>query len=295
MAITTAQMYSLRTLPKIPLPKIIQDNIAKLRITPMVFKPFHKPVNRVQHRKNDNWREKALVEAVRRVREREDPEYSEIFAIFNKITTSSLDKLSGDAIGYIQKRDESFRLRVATLLFDKAITQHAFASVMAECANKISMKIPELKEDIRAQISMFPTLYNIKDTLTFPHSSDPEFDNKVVECMKQKEKRRGYAKFTMELNLRDLVTEECVKDGLKDVIQELKDIATQPKTEQTEENVHQFAVFLYESGKLTKPNTKLRAYLRDALNQILQLDRTTLPSLSMKSRFKLEDAFKLVQ
>lgn len=295
MAITTVQMYSIRNLPKISLPKIIQDNIAKLRISPMLFKPFHKPSNRYQVRKSDNWREKVLVDAVRRVREREDSEYSDIFAIFNKITTSTLDKLSNDAVTYIQKRDEVFRLRVATLLFDKAITQHAFASVMAECANKIASKIPELKEDIQAQIAIFPTLYNIKDTLTYPHSSDLDFDNKVIECMKQKEKRRGYAKFTMELNLRNLVSEECVKDGLKDVIQEITDIAKQPRTEQTEENVHQFAVFLYESGKLTNPNTQLRVYLRDSIQSILGLDRSIIPSLPMKSRFKLEDAFKLVQ
>lgn len=295
MAITTLEMYAMRNLPKIALPNMIQDNIAKLRITPMVFKPFHKPSNRQQHRRPDNWREKALVDAVRRVREREDPEYSEIFAIFNKITMASLEKLSNEAVGYIQKRDESFRLRVATLLFDKAITQHAFASVMAECASRISMKIPELKEDIQAQVAMFRTLYNINETLTFPHSSDADFDNKVIECTKQKEKRRGYAKFMMELNIRNIVSEACVKDGLRDVVNELADMVKQPVSAQTEENVHQFAVFLYETGKLTKPVTGLRTYLKESIDVLLQLDRTAVPSLNMKSRFKLEDAFKLVQ
>jgi len=295
MVVTTLEMYTLRSMAKIALPQIIQDNIAKLRITPMVFKPFHKPANRQHHRKPDNWREKALVEAVRRVREREDPEYSEIFAIFNKITLASLEKLSNEAVGYIQKRDESFRLRVATLLFDKAITQHAFAAVMAECASRISIKIPELKEDIQAQVAMFRTLYNINDTLTFPHSSDPDFDNKVIECTKQKEKRRGYAKFMMELNLRNIVSEDCVKDGLKDIVNELVDMVKQPASPQTEENSHQFAVFLYETGKLTKPVSGLRSYLKESIGLILKLERTTVPSLSMKSRFKLEDAFKLVQ
>jgi hypothetical protein len=295
MTITTLEMYAVRSLAKIALPQIIQDNIAKLRVTPMVFKPFHKPANRQNHRKPDNWREKALVDAVRRVREREDPEYSEIFAIFNKITMASIEKLSNEAVGYIQKRDESFRLRVATLLFDKAITQHAFAAVMAECATRMSMKIPELKEDIQAQVAMFPRLYNINETLTFPHSSDADFDNKVIECMKQKEKRRGYAKFMMELYIRNIVSEECVKDGLKDILSELADVVKQPASAQTEENAHQFAVFLYETGKLTKQDTILRSYLKDSIDMLLRLDRTTLPSLNMKSRFKLEDAFKLVQ
>ena len=295
MTVTTLEMYAMRNLPKLVLPQIIQDNIAKLRVTPMVFKPFHKPANRQHHRKPDNWREKALVDAVRRVREREDPEYSEIFAIFNKITMVSVEKLSNEAVGYIQKRDESFRLRVATLLFDKAITQHAFAAVMAECANRMSIKIPELKEDIQAQVAMFPRLYNINETLTFPHSSDADFDNKVIECMKQKEKRRGYAKFMMELHIRNIVSEDCVKDGLKDILSELADVVKQPASAQTEENAHQFAVFLYETGKLTKQDTILRSYLKDSIGALLQLDRTTLPSLNMKSRFKLEDAFKLVQ
>ena len=295
MTVTTLEMYAMRNLPKLVLPQIIQDNIAKLRVTPMVFKPFHKPANRQHHRKPDNWREKALVDAVRRVREREDPEYSEIFAILNKITMVSVEKLSNEAVGYIQKRDESFRLRVATLLFDKAITQHAFAAVMAECANRMSIKIPELKEDIQAQVAMFPRLYNINETLTFPHSSDADFDNKVIECMKQKEKRRGYAKFMMELHIRNIVSEDCVKDGLKDILGELADVVKQPASAQTEENAHQFAVFLYETGKLTKQDTILRSYLKDSIGALLQLDRTTLPSLNMKSRFKLEDAFKLVQ
>ena len=98
----------------------------------------------------------------------------------------------------------------------------------------------------------------------------------------------------MELSLRDLVTHECVKDGLSDVISELNDIATQPRTAQSEENVGQFAVFLFETAKLAK-HPDIRGYMNTAIGSILSADRTTLPSLNMKSRFKLEDAFKCVQ
>ncbi len=298
--LTVSQMYGVRACTKLPLPAIVQENIAKLRIKPMVFKPFHKPhAPRPFHPRkpttSDNWREKALVDMVRRVREREDPEYSEIFAIFNKVTSTTVEKLSNDAIGYIEKRDDQFRLRIATLLFDKAITNHAFASVMAQCAKHIATKIEDMKEDIQTQVLMFPTLYNINDTITFPLSSDPDYATKLVECMSQKEKRRGYAKFMMELFLRDLVTEECVQNGLKDVISELNDIAKQPKTAQTEENVGQFAVFLFETAKLATKQPRIRSYLTEAISSILHTERTSLPSLNMKSRFKLEDAFKLVQ
>lgn len=288
----------MRGCAKLPLPAMVQDNIAKLRVKPMVFKPFHKPqapraAFHGGRKPMDNWREKVLVDMVRRVREREDPEYSEIFSIFNKITMSSMEKLSNDAIGYIQKRDDAFRLRIATLLFDKAITQHAFASVMAECAKRMVGALEEMREDIQAQVAMFPTLYNINDTLTFPLSTDPEYDTKVVQCMKQKEKRRGYAKFMMELCLRELVTEDCVKQGLNDVLDEMNDILGQAKTPQTEENVGQFAMFLYETAKLATSRPNIRSFLRDAIGAVLR--RESSPSLNMKSRFKLEDAFKLVQ
>jgi hypothetical protein len=298
MALTVSAVYSVRDLEKLPLPKLVQDNIAKLRITPMVFKPFHKPAPRPFHPKKsqatDNWRERMLVDIVRRVKEREDPEYSDIFAIFNKITASSVEKLTKDAIERIQKRDETFRLRIATLLFDKAITNHGFASVMAESARIMVAEIPDMKEDIQTQVSMFPKLYNMNETLTFPTSADSDFDNKVIEWTKQKEKRRGYAKFLMELCLRDLVSDECVKSGLQDVLNELNDVAKQPRTAQTEENVNQYAVFLYESAKLSK-SASIRSFIADSLKSVLAIDKMSLPSLNMRSRFKLEDAFKLVQ
>jgi hypothetical protein len=298
MALTVSAIYSVREMAKLPLPKLVQDNIAKLRITPMVFKPFHKPAARPFHPKksqaNDNWRERMLVDIVRRVKEREDPEYSDIFGILNKITASSVEKLTRDAIERIQKRDETFRLRIATLLFDKAITNHGFASVTAESARIMVAEIPDMKEDIQTQVSMFPKLYNMTETLTFPTSADAEFDNKVIEWTKQKEKRRGYAKFLMELCLRELVSDECVKSGLRDVLNELNDVAKQPRTAQTEENVNQYAVFLYESAKLAK-SSSIRSCIADSLKSILAIDKTLLPSLNMRCRFKLEDAFKLVQ
>jgi hypothetical protein len=296
MALSVHTVYSVRGAGKLALPKIVQDNISKLRITPMVFKPFPKPATRSFHHKKstDNWRERVLVDMVRRVKEREDPEYSDIFGIFNKITASSVEKLTKDAIELIKKRDDTFRLRIATLLFDKAITNHAFASVMAESARIMAAEIPDMKDDIQAQISMFPKLYNMNETLTFPSGTDTDFDNKVIEWTKQKEKRRGYAKFLMELFLRELVTDDCVTSGLQDVINELNDVARQPRSAQTEENVGQYAMFLYESAKLSKA-LSIRSFIAEALKSVLSTNKSELPSLSMRCRFKLEDAFKLVQ
>jgi hypothetical protein len=228
------------------------------------------------------------------VKEREDPEYSDIFAILNKVAASNLEKLSNDAIEKMNKRDETFRLRIATLLFDKAITQHSFASVLADMTKKIVAQIPDLKDDIQTQVSIFPKLYNLSETLTFPSSVEAGFDDKVVEWMKQKEKRKGYAKFMMELCVRDLVSDECVKSSLQNVIEEITHLIRQPKTDQIDENVGQFAVFLYESAKLAK-SPSLKTFIEEALSSILTHPRDWVPSLSARARFKLEDALKLTQ
>jgi hypothetical protein len=296
MALTTIQIYAVRGCEKLQLPPMVQESISRLRVKPMVFKPFQKPPPRPSYspRRSDNWREKALVDIVRRVKEREDPEYSDIFAILNKVAASNLEKLSNDAIEKMNKRDETFRLRIATLLFDKAITQHSFASVLADMTKKIVAQIPDLKDDIQTQVSIFPKLYNLSETLTFPSSVEAGFDDKVVEWMKQKEKRKGYAKFMMELCVRDLVSDECVKAGLQNVIEEITHLIRQPKTDQIDENVGQFAVFLYESAKLAK-SPSLKTFIAEALSSILTHPRDWVPSLSARARFKLEDALKLTQ
>jgi hypothetical protein len=280
MALSVADMYSLRECPKLVLPQAVQDVIATLRRTAMVFKPFHKPQRHYHARpkQSDNWREKLLVDMVRKVREREDPEYSEIFAIFNKIAPSNLEKLSNDTIAFIQKRDESFRLRVATLLFDKAITNHTYACVMADCALRLSKTIPEIVEDLETQVSMFDTLYNMNETITYTNDT-------VIAWTKQKEKRRGYAKFVTELFIRGLMSQDNVNTGLSEVAKELQSMLTQEShDEQMDENIHQCAVFLFETAKLLKKNDHLKQVITDILKS----------KLPMKTKFKLEDALKLV-
>jgi len=273
---TLLEMYALRSCV-IALPSSVLDAIAKLRRSPMAFKPFHKPSRRP---KNDNWREKLLVDMVRKVREREDPEYSEIFAIFNKITKSSMEKLSAQTVEFMKKRDEIFRMRVCTLLFDKAITNHSFASVMADCCLIISKSFPELIDDLETQIAMFDTLYDMTETLTCTNEN-------LIEWTKQKERRRGYAKFVMELNIRGLVLEELVQNGVADMLVELTTLLTQDKSEQTDENIHQCAVFLYETGKLLN-SVNSRTLLKGGIEKVLVM------RMPMKSKFKLEDALKLV-
>jgi hypothetical protein len=298
MALAIADVYSVRFCAKLSLPKIVQDNIARLRITPAPYKPVklfthrgayrHRPVQ--SSTETENWRQNALIDIVRRVKEKEDPEYCEIIGIFNKISPGNLEKLSADAVGYIQKRDDTFRLRVTALLFDKSITQPSFSGVMAECARLLNIAIPEIGDDLQVQVSMFPTLYNMEETITYPDLTEPDFDNKVIAWMKQKEKRRGYAKFMMELYNKDLIKEDIVKHALDQVIGELNDTIRQPTKEKTVENASHFVDFVFELSKTIKGS--LKQNLKESVKSVLIIPRTDVPSLNMRCRFKLEDAFK---
>lgn len=304
MSLTVQQIYSTRFCEKLALPKSVQDNIAKLRITPVSYKPVRPPPRHGTfkgHKQHepilpDNWRISSLSNYVSKIRSKDDPDYAEVFSIFNKLSISNLEKLVGDALTILKKRDHEFRLRVVTLMFNKAITENMFASVMADCAYKLVSVIPEVREDLDIQVSMFPQLYDMTTTITYPESSDKEFDQKVIEWMSQKTKRRGYSKFITQLYIRGLVTEKTMIDSLQLVVDELTHTAIQAKTQETEENVTQFADFLFESAKiLPAGSSSLKSMIREKVGVILDMPRPNLPSLGMRSRFKLEDTLKCVQ
>jgi hypothetical protein len=299
MSLTVAQVYGVRFAEKLSLPKIVQDNIAKLRITPVAFKPFRPPPRtafRGKPAQPENWRENALVEAVRRVKERDDPEYDEVFSSLNKIAPRTLDKLSEKITMNIKKRDEIFRLRVTTLLFDMAISQSGYAILMADCSKKLVDEIPDIREDLFAQTEMFPKLYNMTETLTYPSSEEAGYTDKVVEWMKLKDKRRGYAKFITQLFVRNLVDEKTVGECMTHVSADLIGMAKQEKTEQSEENTTQYVDFLFETAKILPTTAKnLRVLMAGFIKSVLDIPRTELPSLNMRSRFKLEDGIKCVQ
>jgi hypothetical protein len=308
MSLTVSQVYEVRFGSKLSLPKIVQDNIAKLRITPVFYKPFRPPPQKhVQHRhkqqpqvqigsSSENWREKTLIEYVSKIKVWDDPDYSEIFGILNKLAPSNLDILSNEIIQLLNKRDEAFRLRVITLLFNKAINESAFASVMSDCSVNLNKIIPEIRDDLQIQIEMFPKLYNMTETLVFPSMEEPGFDDKVVAWMKQKERRRGYSKFMTQLFVRNLISEDIIYASLEGVLYDLNETAKQKKTPQLEENTTHLVDFLFESAKiLPTTSTKLRIFIRNSLKELLSIPRPELPSLCMRSRFKAEDTLKCVQ
>lgn len=302
MALTIDAVYSVRFGPKLDLPAIIQSNIAKLRITPVPYKPVRKFTRHSYNSRNsaptgtqaENWRQNILVEYVRKVREKDDPEYNEVFSIFNKISPGNLERLTADAIVLIQKRDEQFRLRISTLLFNRAITQPSFSTIMSDCAFRINEVIPGLAEDLQSQVELFPKLYDMTETITFPEAGAEGFDDKVILWMKQKEKRRGYAKFMMELSAKNLIKEDTVKDALNQVVRELNETARQKSSEQTIENTTQFVEFVFETSKKVKG--ELKDQLKKSVEEIFKVSKeefkTIYPSINMKTKFKLEDALK---
>lgn len=291
---TNALIYSVRFLPKLALPQLIVDNISKLRTVPAAYRP-NRIVKPKFTSKTENWRLKVLVDMVRKVRETDDPQYDQIFMILNKISSKTMDELSAEAVGLVKSRDEQFRLRVTTLLFDKAIKGSAYAGLMADVAEKINAEIPEVSEDLETHALMFTTLYDMSETLVFPKLG-ADFEEKVIAWSKQKDVRRGYARFLTHLFSRGLVSGKALQESMQKVIDDLSTTITEPKSEQSEENVTQFADFLYEIAKLLNPTAvELRGLILSKLNELLRRPRTELPSLNMRSRFKLEDTVKCVQ
>jgi hypothetical protein len=297
--ITSALIYSVRFGPKLALPEAIQASITKLRLVPATYRPSRpvRPQKYVSRKREDgNWRTKVIADYVRKVRETDDPQYDEMFGIFNKVAAQTMDKLSAEAITIMKARDEQFRLRVTTLLFDKAIKGSAYAGVMADLAKRMNNEISDVSEDLEVHVQMFGTLYDMSGTLTFPKLDEPDFEDKVVAWAKQKDVRRGYARFLTHLYSRELVSGQALQESMQKVIQDLNDTLVQPKSEQSEENVTQFADFLFEIAKLLKPTAiELRGLILSSVDTILKKPRPDLPSLNMRSRFKLEDAAKCVK
>jgi hypothetical protein len=177
-----------------------------------------------------------------------------------------------------------------------AISQSGYAILMSDCAKKLATDIPEIQEDLVAQTEMFPKLYNMTETLTYPSSEEAGYADKVIEWMKLKDKRRGYAKFMTQLFVRNLVTEQTVGECMTHVSADLAAMAKQPKTEQSEENTTQYVDFLFETAKILPATAKaLRTLMKMFIQSVLDIPRAELPSLNMRSRFKLEDAIKCVQ
>ena len=301
MSLTIAQVYSVRFGTKIPLPKSVQDNIARLRITPVAYKPFrpipkhsHKPKQDVR-RIDENWRMNIMREAVSAINLKTQTDYNEnyvdIVGILNKMVMSNVREFAEDICIKLEAEDEKVRLRVTTYMFNKAITENTYANLMAECVVRLTAKIPEVYDDILFQIQLFPTMYNTSESLLFPAKEDPEFMEKLFAYFKQKEKKRGYAKFMTELLIRNFVSEDIILKSLEDVLQDMEDTSRKPACQQTEENLINLTSFLFETIKAIphRSNPKVRTTIYSYCVQFLKIPATELPSFTKRCKFKIMD------
>lgn len=271
-------IYAARALPRPSLSEETLLLISKLKIS---FKPI---VRRVARKPVDNWREAALADVVRKVREKDDPDYDEISAAINKLSKANYTKLMTDVLARLTKRDALFRLRVTTLLFDRGVRQTFFATLMSDAYKDIAAAHPDALQDLATQTQLFDTLYDMGNVTVIPSSTDAGYDDAVIAWTKQKETKRGFAVYVSELYKRGLVPEETMMGFLKTVLDELTTSIRAAKTAPNEEHVDALTRFL----AAVAPTIPIKA----SLTAVLALPRAECPSLSMKSRFKLEDAAK---
>ena len=281
----TLSIYAARALPRPSLPEEIQLLISKLKIS---FKP---PFRRVYHARRpangaaDNWREAALVDAVRKVREKDDPDYDEISSAINKLSKANYTKLMTAILEKLKARDEPFRLRVTTLLFDRGVRQTFFATMMSDAYKDIAAAHPEALQDLATQTTMFDRLYDTGNVTIVPASDDPTYNDAIIAWTKQKEIKRGFAVYVSELYSRGLVPEDTMMGFLRTIMDELGASIRTPKTNASEEHVDALVRFLFAVA------TKVP--LRALIAKVLVVPKAETPSLNMKSRFKLDDAAKL--
>jgi len=275
-------IYAARALPRPSLAEDVLTLISKLKIS---FKPTFRRARRpLGHAAETNWREAALVDAVRKVREKDDADYDEISSAINKLSKANYTKLMTDVLERLKKRDEAFRLRVTTLLFDRGVRQTFFATMMADAYKDIAAAHPEALADLALQTAMFDKLYDTENVTLVPAVSDPGYNDAIIAWTKQKETKRGFAVYVSELYSRGLVPEETMSGFLASVLDELTTSIRSAKTPANEEHVDALTRFLFAVAP--------KVALKQPLGAILQLPRADCPSLSMKSRFKLEDAAK---
>jgi hypothetical protein len=131
---------------------------------------------------------------------------------------------------------------------------------------------------------MFDKLYDTENVTIVPAASDPGYNDAIIAWTKQKEIKRGFAVYVSELYSRGLVPEDTMSGFLKTVLDELTASIRSAKTNANEEHVDALVRFLAAVAP--------KMAFKGALGAILLLPRADCPSLSMKSRFKLEDAAK---
>uniref|UniRef100_A0A6C0JVQ0 MIF4G domain-containing protein n=1 Tax=viral metagenome TaxID=1070528 RepID=A0A6C0JVQ0_9ZZZZ len=299
MSLTVSDIYKVRFEPKLALPRVLQENIAKLRITAATYKPVRHHIKKhivKEDSTSANWRQNIIEAYTSKIKNADDVEYQAIQGILNKLSPSNLDKLTADILANIKKRDEVFRVRITCLIFQVAITQRMFSQIISDCMVKLIQVFPDMNEDLDAQIKLFPKTYNINESLLFPSAGDADYDDKVIAWAKQKDMKQGYAAFLTHLYSRKVVSENDMYASVHQLMTDLSGVSASLKTPQTEETVNRCVDFLFETAQtLGKEKTITHKVIAGYLETFLARPRAELPSFGMRSRVRLENCLKCVQ
>ena len=279
-------IYAARSLPRAELPSAIAEIIARLKLSfkPVYRKPYQAPVNRRPKEDPSNWRESVLVEMVRKVREKDDPDYDAVSGAINKLSKQNYAKLSSEVLGFLAKRDGLFRVRVTTLLFDRGIRQPFFAPILADLYADLSKANADVAGDLGIQVQLFDTLYDTGNVTMIPSSDDSGYDAAVIAWTKQKELKRGFAVYLAELYSRALISQETMTQYVTAILDDLRENVKTPKSKVKEEHVDALVRFVF----VVASKVDIRPPVRD----LLALPKPETPNLTMKSRFSLEDSLK---
>lgn len=277
-------IYAARSLPRVELPSGVSDIISRLKLSfkPVYRKPYVAP--RRKQEEASNWRETALVDVVRKVREKDDADYDAVSSAINKLSKSNAAKLTGEVLGLLEKRDGLFRLRVTTLLFDRSIRQPFFAPILADLYAELVKATADAAADLSIQLQMVDVLYDTGNVTMIPSADDPGYDAAVIAWTKQKELKRGFAVYLGELYSRALVPQETMTTYVTGMLEDLRESIRTPKSKVKEEHVDALVRFVFAVAA--------KVDIRAPIREILALPRTETPNLTMKSRFSLEDALK---
>jgi hypothetical protein len=289
MDISVKTIYDMRSLEREPISQSIINIISKLKIS---FKPaFRRPIKtntkkEATEAEITNWRETLLAGYIATVREKDDADYEHIVGCINKIAKPTYTKLLGEILEKIEKRDQLFRLRATTLLFDRGIQFNCYSAMMADIYKEVITKFPDAHQDLLTQINMFDTLYDAKDEMiVIPSIEDAGYNNAIIAWTKKKEKKRSFANYLACLYERGLVPTETMNRFVDIICTDLKESVLQPRTPASEEHVDNLVAFLFGVA----PKVAVGPQVKD----VLDIPRPEAPSLGMKSRFKLQDTLKI--
>ena len=315
--LTPSLVYSFREIPLLALPKTVQDVIASLQLGPVqqgfVKKTkFQKPhASRFENRRpshssggaapnaradvSANWREAAAAHARHRVTEVDDVDYAETFALLNKLSKMNYEKLSTLIMAVLKKREDDgvFRLRIVTLIFSKGTQNAMFAPLFNKMFVDMNNIYPEVLEDLKTvcNIDSWKAMY-AEEVIVLPGASDPNFDEIAIRWTRQKERRRGYSRFMIELYLFKMIEGEVVESAIQTILDDLKESIASPKTMTTEEYVNQLSTFVFDTSRMLK-GKPLADTIKVSTREIVQ-NAATYSCLPMRAKFKLEDSFKML-